>query len=37
MKISYKQIIDMLKTFDYDKNTKEDLIYFLSYILDKLI
>ena len=34
--LKYNQITKMLKEFDYDKNSKEDLIYFLQFCLNEL-
>ena len=34
--LKYNQIIRMLKEFDYNKNTKDDLIYFLTFCLNEL-
>lgn len=30
-------LIDMIKTFDYNKNTKEDTIIFLAYLIQKFV
>ena len=35
--MKYESIISSLKEFDYDKNSKEDTISFLVYILNLLV
>ena len=36
-KIIKDNLIDMVKTFDYEKNTKEDTIVFLAYLIQQFM
>lgn len=35
--MKYKEIVRMLKEFDYDKNSKEDTLYFLILIAKEIM
>ncbi len=35
--MEYKKIVELLKEFDYDKNTKQDTLYFLIYMAKEIM